>query len=125
MSSSLTSCDAVHTGLQLVNGFIWQKKRPDLFFCVRELSVFCNLSLVNTGSMIAVYDSLLPLCTGQPLASAFTIFGVFCFVCFVALVLCLCLDEDCNPGWGDCGRPLRLCSVSLPLMVKGHGFVQR
>ena len=17
-----------------------------------------------------------------------------------------CLDEDCNPGWGDCGRPL-------------------
>ena len=26
--------------------------------------------------------------------------GVVCVVFF-------CLDEDCNPGWGDCGRPLR------------------
>ena len=43
----------------------------------------------------------------EPPASAFTIFGVFGCVCFVASVLLLCLDEDCNPGWGDCGRLLR------------------
>ena len=32
--------------------------------------------------------------------------GLFC----LALLLCVvsCLDEDCNPGRGDCGRPLRL-----------------
>ena len=27
--------------------------------------------------------------------------GFFCLFLFG--------DEDCNPGWGDCGRPLRLC----------------
>ena len=26
----------------------------------------------------------------------------------VGFVLGFCLDENCNPGWGDCGRPLRL-----------------
>ena len=44
----------------------------------------------------------------EPPASDFTIFGVSGCVCFVVSVLLLCLDEDCNPGWGDCGRPLRL-----------------
>ena len=78
------------------------------------------LGLVNTGSMIAVCDSLLSLCTGQPLASDFTIFGVFRFVCCVVSVLFLCLDEDCNPGWGDCGRPLRLLLVVLLKMVNGY-----
>ena len=62
----------------------------------------------------------LGLCTGRPLASDFTIFGVFCFVCFVALVLFFCLDEDCNPGWGDCGRPLRLLLLVLLKMVNGR-----
>ena len=53
----------------------------------------------------------------EPLASDFTIFGVFGCVCFVASVLLLCLDEDCNPGWGDCGRPLRRCLFVLLKMV--------
>ena len=56
--------------------------------------------------MIAVCDSLLSLCTWL-LLSPF--FGVFCLFALLLLVLFLCLDEDCNPGWGDCGRPLRLC----------------
>ena len=30
--------------------------------------------------------------------------GGFCCCFFVGF----CLDEDCNPGGGDCGRPLRL-----------------
>ena len=54
------------------------------------------------------------LCTGQPRASDFTIFGVFCSCCCVVSVLFFCLDEDCNPGWGDCGRPLRLLLGVLP-----------
>ena len=33
------------------------------------------------------------------------------------------LDEDCNPGCGDCGRPLwLLLGVFLPKMVNGHSF---
>ena len=45
---------------------------------------------------------------------------VFGFVCFVASVLFLCLDEDCNPGSGDCGRPLRLLPFVLLKMVNDY-----
>ena len=54
--------------------------------------------------------------------SPFLAFFAGCVVLFLAVFR---LDEDCIPGWGECGRPLRLGSVFLPLMVKGHGFVQR
>ena len=54
-----------------------------LFPC--ELGVF-SLSLVNTGSMIAVCESLLSYCIDQPLALVFTIFGVFFFVCCFGVV---------------------------------------
>ena len=40
-------------------------------------------------------------------------------VLFVS-VLFFCLDEDYIPGWGECGRPLRLLLGDLPLMVKGY-----
>ena len=41
------------------------------------------------------------------------------FVCLVASVLFLLLDEDCNPGWGDSGRPLWLLRFVLLKMVNG------
>ena len=52
----------------------------------------------------------------------------FCFHHFWRGLLCLfvasccfsCLDEDCNPGWGDCGRPLRLLLFVLLKMVNGY-----
>ena len=32
-----------------------------------------------------------------------------CFAgCVLPVFCCFCLDEDCIPGWGECGRPLRL-----------------
>ena len=35
-------------------------------------------------------------------------FRLLCFaVCWCCFLLVFCLDEDCDPGWGDCGRPLR------------------
>ena len=67
---------------------------------------FLIWSLVYTGSMIAVCDSF-HLCTGLPLASDFTIFGVLFWLAFCFGVLSL-LDENCDPGWGDRGRPLWL-----------------
>ena len=35
----------------------------------------------------------------------FFLLWLVCFLLFVSL------DEDCNPGWRDCGRPLRFCVV--------------
>ena len=58
-----------------------------------------------------------------PLASAFTILGVFGCVRFVASVLVLLLDEDRNPGCWDCGRPLWLLPFVLLKMVNGLQFV--
>ena len=44
----------------------------------------------------------------KPLAVADSPFSAVAFlVGLVAWLLLFCLDEDCNPGWGDCGRPLR------------------
>ena len=56
-------------------------------------------------------------CTVLVMASPFFLFWRFWFVCWlVALVLFLLLDEDCNPGWGDCGRPLRLLCDLLKMV---------
>ena len=41
------------------------------------------------------------------------------FAVFVSLLFLL-LDEDCNPGWGDCGRPLQLWLFVLLKMVNGR-----
>ena len=49
--------------------------------------------------------------TWLPSASCrFTIFDDSFLLWLVCFLLFLRLDEDCNPGWGDCG-PLRLCGV--------------
>ena len=65
------------------------------------------MSLVNTGSLFAVCDSLFN-CVQVGFGFLFLHFWRcrFCWLCcfgFASL-----LDEDCNPGWGDCGRPLWL-----------------
>ena len=76
--------------------------------------------LVITNLSIPVCDlGLLFVCTGLVMAAAFTILA--CLVCgwFVALLLFLLLDEDCNPGLGDCGRPLRLWLFVVLKMVNG------
>ena len=43
----------------------------------------------------------------------------FHFLRWVFLVVCFRfrLDEDCNPGWGDCGRPIG------PSFLRGFLFV--
>ena len=46
--------------------------------------------------------------------SPFLAFSVWFSCCFGVASL---LDEDCNPGWGDCGRPLRLLLLVLLKMV--------
>ena len=77
--------------------------------------------MVNTDLMIAVCDLLChTVCTVLASAFAFTVFGVFGCVCFVASVLLPLPDEDCNPGWGDCGRPLWRLRFVLLKMVNGR-----
>ena len=56
---------------------------------------------------VAVCDRLFYAILVQLPGPFFTSFGVFCWLCFAAFC-CFCLDEDCIPGWGECGRPLRL-----------------
>ena len=66
---------------------------------------FFKVGSGHTGSMLAVCD-FFGLCTGWLLTDDFTIFGVVgCVGCFASFFASP-LDEDCNPGWGDCGRPL-------------------
>ena len=68
---------------------------------------FLIMCLVNTGLVIAVCDSLLDL---YRTASGFRFHHFwrfrFCWPCCFGVVSLL--DEDCNPGCGDCGRPLWL-----------------
>ena len=35
-------------------------------------------------------------------------FLAFLLVVLRCFLVASCLDEDCIPGWGECGRPLRL-----------------
>ena len=87
-----------------------------LFPC--ELGVF-SWSIPTCRSLCAI-SLLSTCCTVKPPASAFTIFGVFCWVGLLLLLCLFCLDEDCNPGWGDCGRPLRRLRFVLLKMVNGY-----
>ena len=45
------------------------------------------------------------VCTSSWLAAAPSLNG--CWALGAVAFVVLCLDEDCNPGWGDSGRPLR------------------
>ena len=65
------------------------------------------LGPVNTGSVLAVCDSFLDCVQVGHwlLISPFLALSVLLACCFGFASL---LDEDCNPGWGDCGRPLWL-----------------
>ena len=35
------------------------------------------------------------------------VLAFFRWLCFAVFLVVFCLDEDCIPGWGECGRPLR------------------
>ena len=76
-----------------------------LFFPVGwDLGCQDGLALVLIESLCAtdlLYDFV------QLLGPYFTSFGSFCWLCLLVFC-CFRLDEDCIPGRGECGRPLRL-----------------
>ena len=76
-------------------------------FTISEVE-FLALSILGCRCVRPTF--LCDICTAlMGLHSPFVAFFAGCVVLFS--LFAFCLDEDCIPGWGECGRPLRLRSV--------------